>query len=394
MYSCRRKRQIGLRLKSNKGSSGWFNDMLKNCPNLEEVYLPNQQISSTNFGNFEASTKVVFKADDDNPYYTIRNNCVLNKKGDRICCVKDSGLDSSMNFTNPSGIVGIEAYAFVGCNVKEFTFTPAYTSTASIGQYCFKGCKNLTSVTINHTQKVSLGAYCFQNCTELKNLDFEKVSFNGSYIFQNTGFEEISIQYNAQSLFSDCKKLVKATITGNRVYSYLFSGCTALKEVTFTQDAVQLEPYALFSNCSSLEVINFPNSVTFSSSANHGYTFRGCSKLTSLVLPTGFNKIGTYGLCDMPSLEYLDLPEGFNEFGDILESVPKLKTIICRATSAPKTSNNTFGRASNSYVGIETKSTGENTLYVPQGATGYDTGRWLDPLQNPDKCGFTLSATL
>lgn len=29
-------------------------------------------------------------------------------------------------------------------------------------------------------------------------------------------------------------------------------------------------------------------------------------------------------------------------------------------------------------------------LYVHKGATGYDTGYWKDPLQNADKCGFTL----
>ena len=37
---------------------------------------------------------------------------------------------------------------------------------------------------------------------------------------------------------------------------------------------------------------------------------------------------------------------------------------------------------------------GVNMLYVPQGATGYDAGYWLDPLQNATKCGFTISYTL
>jgi len=29
-------------------------------------------------------------------------------------------------------------------------------------------------------------------------------------------------------------------------------------------------------------------------------------------------------------------------------------------------------------------------LKVPQGATGYDSEAWLDPLQNADKCGFHI----
>lgn len=53
-----------------------------------------------------------------------------------------------------------------------------------------------------------------------------------------------------------------------------------------------------------------------------------------------------------------------------------------------------FGNSESDYTGRNTYNTGENILYVPQGATGYDTGQWLDPLQNAEKCGFTISYTL
>jgi hypothetical protein len=33
-------------------------------------------------------------------------------------------------------------------------------------------------------------------------------------------------------------------------------------------------------------------------------------------------------------------------------------------------------------------------LYVPVGATGYDASYWLDPLQNAEKCGFSISYSL
>lgn len=61
---------------------------------------------------------------------------------------------------------------------------------------------------------------------------------------------------------------------------------------------------------------------------------------------------------------------------------------------APRLSKNTFGNTIFDYTGKNTHNTGENTLYVPAGATGYDKGYWLDPLQNAEKCGFTLSKTL
>ena len=71
-----------------------------------------------------------------------------------------------------------------------------------------------------------------------------------------------------------------------------------------------------------------------------------------------------------------------------------LKTIICKATTAPEAVYSGALGGSDGYVGRNTYNTGENTLYVPVGATGYDKGQWLDPLQNANKSGFTLSATL
>lgn len=53
-----------------------------------------------------------------------------------------------------------------------------------------------------------------------------------------------------------------------------------------------------------------------------------------------------------------------------------------------------FGGVEGNYTGRNTYNTGENMLYVPVGATGYDTGQWLSSLCNATKCGFTLSATL
>jgi hypothetical protein len=56
--------------------------------------------------------------------------------------------------------------------------------------------------------------------------------------------------------------------------------------------------------------------------------------------------------------------------------------------------SNDFGNNVNNYTGRNTYNTGENMLYVPVGATGYDTSGWLDPLQNAEKCGFTISYSL
>ena len=58
--------------------------------------------------------------------------------------------------------------------------------------------------------------------------------------------------------------------------------------------------------------------------------------------------------------------------------------------SAPIVSSGTFGNSTDSYTGRNTYDQGINKLYVPTGATGYDSGYWADPLQDLTKCGFTL----
>ena len=40
------------------------------------------------------------------------------------------------------------------------------------------------------------------------------------------------------------------------------------------------------------------------------------------------------------------------------------------------------------YTGYNTR--GSNILSIYAAAEGYDTGNWLDPLQDPDKCGFNI----
>ena len=75
---------------------------------------------------------------------------------------------------------------------------------------------------------------------------------------------------------------------------------------------------------------------------------------------------------------------------DFLSGLTNLKSITCKATTAPEVYSSTFGNSTNNYTGRNTYNTGENKLYVPQGATGYDTSYWLDPLQNAEKCGFSI----
>lgn len=77
-----------------------------------------------------------------------------------------------------------------------------------------------------------------------------------------------------------------------------------------------------------------------------------------------------------------------------LVSCLNLKKIIVRKALTASNDTGNFGINESNYTGRNTYDTGENELIVPENATGYDAGVWLDPLCNPEKCGFTLKKTL
>lgn len=122
------------------------------------------------------------------------------------------------------------------------------------------------------------------------------------------------------------------------------------------------------------------------------YMLSECTGLTSIELPDTLQEIPGAMLYKTAITE-LTIPEGVTSIYG-LNSCLALKKINILRNEAPTIASMTFGTSTSTYTGRNTYNTGENMLYVPAGATGYDTGYWLDPLQNAEKCGFTLSATL
>ncbi len=118
----------------------------------------------------------------------------------------------------------------------------------------------------------------------------------------------------------------------------------------------------------SCSEVNIPVGVTGTSS----YCFAGCTALTSITIPDSVTTIGS----------------------NCFYNCTALTSIYSLRGTAPSLGINPFGGTSANYAGRKTYNQGVNRLYVPQGATGYNAGYWLDPLQNVNKCGFTISYTL
>ena len=174
----------------------------------------------------------------------------------------------------------------------------------SIGSSVFLNLTTLKSVEISNTV-TSIGGSAFSGCSSLTNIEIpDSVTWISSYAFSGcSSLTNIVIPDSVtridSSAFSGCSSLDSITLpfvgntlngTRNTEFSYIFGNIPeSLKKVTITGSS----PIAsrAFSNCSSLKIIEIPDSVT----SIGGSAFSGCSSLESITLPfIGYTKDGNY----------------------------------------------------------------------------------------------------
>ena len=191
------------------------------------------------------------------------------------------------------------------------------------------------------------------------------------------------------------EKLIIKKRRGYLAFSYSsFAYCKTLREL-YVDD---LETY-MYCNHGSSGGVSFFNSVPpeFYSETK---LFVNDELLENLVLTPDLYEIMKYNgtwkpiFANIGSIKsvYVESGGGYFDAG-FLSGCLNVKTISIES-NAFYAGYQCFGSSDTTYTGRNTYNTGENILYVPQGATGYDTNGWLDPLQNAEKCGFTISYTL
>ena len=169
-----------------------------------------------------------------------------------------------------------------------------YTVT-SIGEFAFKDCRGLTSVTIPESV-TSIGDYAFEGCRGLTSVTIgESVTSIGTWAFSDcTGLT--SVTWNARacesidySPFSDCTNISTFTFGDSveQIPNYLCSGLRRLTSITIPESVTEIGNSA-FWNCTGLTEITIPEGVT-----SIGYSvFKGCTGLTSITIPSSVTSIG------------------------------------------------------------------------------------------------------
>lgn len=119
------------------------------------------------------------------------------------------------------------------------------TTVTSWGTSVFQGCVELTNVTIADGVK-TIPSYMFADCTKLTQIDLKEVTSLGSYAFQNTGLTSVVIPEGVENLSAGAGKY--STNWGT------FKGCTALTSVTLPTSLKSLGGQ-VFSGCTALTEI-------------------------------------------------------------------------------------------------------------------------------------------
>ena len=237
--------------------------------------------------------------------------------------------------TIPDGVTSIGDSVFSGCTGLTSVTIP--NGVTSIGDYAFEGCINLASVTIPDGV-TSIGNSAFSGCTGLTSVTIPNgVTSIDSWAFYGcTGLTSVTIPDSVTSIgmsaFDSCTGLTSVTIPDSvtNISGQAFSGCTGLTSVTIP-DSVTSIGMSAFRDCTGLTSVTIPNSVTSIGS----YAFYGCTGLTSVTIPRSVKNIGDHAFYSSKAqnlmIRYTGTKAEWNKIkkGNNLISTDAVLTVVC-----------------------------------------------------------------
>ena len=213
------------------------------------------------------------------------------------------------------GVTSIGNYAFRGCS--GLTSVTISNSVTSIGECAFVGCTGLTSVTIPNSV-TSIGDWAFSFCTGLTSVTISNsvTSIGGNAFSYCSGLTSVTIPDSVTSIgdyaFYNCTGLTSVTIPDSvtSIGKGAFSGCSGLTSVTIPDSVTSIGGSAFF-RCAGLTNVTIPDSVT----SIGNYVFSGCTGLTSVTIPDSVTNIGSAAFEVCTGLTSVTIPETVTSIG-------------------------------------------------------------------------------
>ena len=250
------------------------------------------------------------RVSDDNPDYFIHHLVLFEKNFDDVITGKYDVEDceSPLDVTSDPEGFDIED-GVLTCYYGDGGDVVIPNGVTSIGDYAFRDCSELTSITIPESV-TSIGDSAFAWCRGLTSVTIPAgVTSIGDGAFSGcSGLTSITIPDSVTSIgvcaFYGCNRLTSVTIPDSvtEIGSEAFSGCSGLTSVTIPAGVTSIGDFA-FEECSGLTSVTIPAGVPCIGES----AFEGCSGLTSVTIPDSVTSIGDsafWGCSGLTSIIY------------------------------------------------------------------------------------------
>lgn len=201
------------------------------------------------------------------------------------------------NIRISEGVTKIGVQSFSDCTSLSDLILPSTITNICDG--AFMNCKSLTNIIIP-SSVTTVGKLAFANCSSLTDITFEN-NVIGERMFENCdALTNIIIPSNITRIgyraFANCDNITDIVIENSIIGREQFYNCNALKEITIpasvkTYDKDYMHKNGAFSTCKNLEIINFEDGAIIGTSM-----FENCTKLNNIVIPESVTILeGAYG---------------------------------------------------------------------------------------------------
>ncbi len=305
-------------------------DCFKGCASLTSITIPDSvtSLDSTCFSGCTSLTEINIGA--NNPQYRSLDGIVYNKDGtELICCPAGKAGEAII----PDSVTSLGDSCFSGCT--QLTSITLPDSVTSLGYECFSECTSLTSIVLPDSV-TSLGRSCFNGCTSLTSINIPGGittlwgCFSGCASLTSIILPD-GLTTMKGYCFTGCTSLTSITIPDSVIYMstdeytgaiVCFSGCTSLTQINVAANNPEYSSVdGIVYNKDGTKLLHCPEGKTGEVMIPEGVTelmphcFRECVNLTSVILPEGITHLGRDSFVYCTNLISINIPDGTTVLG-------------------------------------------------------------------------------